>query len=223
MPFELIGHCGSADADERNRVALELTSGIALLRCICGDEPAGTRLEVVWREHELGDYAEICLVWETGSLFDEHSNYVSRCTAALDRLDACIDWRALDQTFKAGAASSPPYRRSVLSDAGTDYVTDTSRSDRERRFVWVFGGFIAGLWAAILLGEPRLWWLPLVLLVPFVAWGAWESWDATRSLMTPEKLGRWLIGGERPKRSRRSRLRSWWSHFTGRATTRKRF
>lgn len=96
MPREAIGSCGHAQLPyDRARVAFEQECGIALLRVLCGTEPAGTELAVTWQDHELGEYSEISLVWEQGSLDEEHRHFISQCETTIRDLDECVKWDEL--------------------------------------------------------------------------------------------------------------------------------
>jgi hypothetical protein len=95
MPCEDIGTCGDAQWPDREAIGFELGFGIACLRRHCGPEPPGCSLDVVWHDHDSGAYATISLVWEEGSLFDEHWAYIERCSELLNQLDSCVDWGTL--------------------------------------------------------------------------------------------------------------------------------
>src|SRR6266498_1798853 len=95
MPTEDIGTCGKAQWPDRELIDFELGFGIACLRRHCGPEPPSTSLEIVWNDHDSGAYATISLVWDGGSLFEEHWKYIERCQEVLDQLDQCVDWQVL--------------------------------------------------------------------------------------------------------------------------------
>jgi hypothetical protein len=95
MPWELIGCCGRGQWPERERIKFELGLGISILRLLCDQEPPGTGLEVVWHDHDSGQYAEISLGWEQGSLDDREWRYIARCERALTELNWSVDWAAL--------------------------------------------------------------------------------------------------------------------------------
>jgi hypothetical protein len=95
MRHELVGCCGDGRWPDVEQIDFELGIGIALLRLLCGKEPPGTALEAVWFEHDSGQYAEICLVWEQGALFDREWRYFTHCERALTEIDDSVDWRAL--------------------------------------------------------------------------------------------------------------------------------
>jgi len=80
------------------RIEFELDLGISLLRLSCDQELPATTLEVVWHDHDSGQYATICLVREQGNLSDRESRYITRCEEALTDLHDCVDWRALWET-----------------------------------------------------------------------------------------------------------------------------
>jgi hypothetical protein len=199
MPSEYVGTCGRARHSDREAVATELEFGIACVRRYCGPEPPGCSLEIVWHDHDSGAYPTISLVWAHGSLLPEHWNYIDRCGTVLDRLNDCIDWNALSAVARTDAAG-------------------TRAGPVARWIAPAFCGFCGGLWLTLIVSQPRLWWVPVAFLAPFVAWQAWESWDATKSLLTLSEYYDWVLGRGPRKTSRRNRLRAWWKHFTGART-----
>jgi hypothetical protein len=81
MPSEIIGEFGAPGA---NSEWLEAEGKLAIrhVKKICGDPPPEMELEIVWQEHELGDYPSIGLVWDD-PMRGTPWNYISRCEAAL--------------------------------------------------------------------------------------------------------------------------------------------
>lgn len=200
MPTEYVGTCGRGRPADRAAAAADLEFGIACLRRCCGREPSGCSLEVVWHDHDIAAYPTISLVSAHGSFLPEHWDYIERCAVALDRLDECIDWNALNA-------------------ARRDVVSDTSLAMAGRWMVPAFCGFCLGFWLMFIIGQPSLWWVPLMsvamFVVPMVAWRAWESWDETKSLLSSSEYRNWVLGIGPRKTSRRNRVGPWWKHFTG--------
>ena len=81
MPVEIIGEFGTPGG---NSAWLQAEGEMAITRIkkICGDPPPEMELEIVWQEHELGDYPSIGLVWND-PMRGTPWNYISRCEAAL--------------------------------------------------------------------------------------------------------------------------------------------
>jgi hypothetical protein len=81
MPFEMIGEFGTPGASSE---WIEAQGKLAIrhLKEICGDPPPEMDLEIVWQDHELGQYPVIGLVWED-PMRGVPWNYISRCEAAL--------------------------------------------------------------------------------------------------------------------------------------------
>src|SRR5215472_4758439 len=81
MPAEIIGEFGTPGATSE---WIEAQGKLAIkhIKKICGEPPPETELEVVWQEHELGNYPVIGLTWE-----DPYRgipwNYIERCDVAL--------------------------------------------------------------------------------------------------------------------------------------------
>src|SRR5215469_4290435 len=81
MPVEIIGEFGTPGATSE---WIEAQGKVAIkhLKKICGEPPPEMELEVVWQEHELGNYPVVGLTWE-----DPYRgipwNYIERCEVAL--------------------------------------------------------------------------------------------------------------------------------------------
>ena len=97
MSSESVGSCGNGQMnfDPPERLTFEQRIGISLLRAICGSEPKGTLLDIVWHDHDTGTYPDISLVWEHGSLDKEHWDYINLCESTLMKLDDVLDWDRL--------------------------------------------------------------------------------------------------------------------------------
>lgn len=81
MPFEMIGEFGTPGADSE-WIEAQGVLAIKHLKEICGEPPPEMELEIVWQDHELGQYPVIALVWED-PFRGVPWNYISRCEAAL--------------------------------------------------------------------------------------------------------------------------------------------
>lgn len=81
MPTEMISEFGTPGATPE---WIEAQGKLAIrhLKNTCGDPPPEMELEVVWQDHELGQYPVIGLVWED-PMRGVPWNYISRCEAAL--------------------------------------------------------------------------------------------------------------------------------------------
>jgi hypothetical protein len=82
MPVEIIGEFGTAGAD-REWLRAQGELAIQHLNQVCGEPPPEMELEIVWQEHDLGNYPVIGLVWED-SMRGTPRDYVARCQTALD-------------------------------------------------------------------------------------------------------------------------------------------
>lgn len=81
MPVECIGEFGTPGASIE-WLSAEAKLAIRYITKICGGPPPEMRIELVWQEHELGNYPIIGLVWED-AMRGTPWNYISRCEAAL--------------------------------------------------------------------------------------------------------------------------------------------
>ena len=94
MPTESIGECGGAQYPDKKWITAELELGICFIRHACGEPPAGYELEILWHEHDSGEYATIGITWDgpDGAPWD----YIGRAQRALARLDEAVSWSELD-------------------------------------------------------------------------------------------------------------------------------
>jgi hypothetical protein len=81
VPNELIGDFGTPGASQE---WLDAQAKLAIrhIKKVCGDPPPEMELEIVWQEHELGNYPVIGLVWED-AMRGAPSEYIARCESAL--------------------------------------------------------------------------------------------------------------------------------------------
>jgi hypothetical protein len=81
MPTEIVGEFGTPGATSE---WIEAQGKLAIrhVKEVCGNPPPEMELEVVWQEHELGNYPTIGLVWND-PMRGTPWNYISRCEAAL--------------------------------------------------------------------------------------------------------------------------------------------
>jgi hypothetical protein len=93
MPSESIGECGGAQYPDKDWIAAELELGICYIRHACGEPPAGYELDIIWHEHEVGEYATIGITWD--GYGDAPWDYISRAEGALARFDDAVAWSEL--------------------------------------------------------------------------------------------------------------------------------
>ena len=117
MPQESIGICGNQSERTDWNIA-ELEIGICYIKLACGDPPAGFELEVVWYEHELGDYPMIGLSWDGPS--NAPWEYISRAERALNRLNDAVEWPAIE-----------PEEDSAEQDEDEEDDSETNEADGE--------------------------------------------------------------------------------------------
>jgi hypothetical protein len=93
VPSESIGECGGAQYPDKDWITAELELGICYIRHACGEPPAGYELDVLWHEHDAGEYATIGLTWD--GYGDAPWDYISRAERALARFDEAVAWSEL--------------------------------------------------------------------------------------------------------------------------------
>lgn len=85
MPWESIGSCGTGSV-------VQLRMAILYLCQVCGEPPLGCELDVLWNEHDLGDYPTIGVSWDPTVRSDAPWKYINRCEAALAIFDEAVEW-----------------------------------------------------------------------------------------------------------------------------------
>jgi len=78
---------------DRAQIVTELELGIRYLQYRC-PPPTGFAYEILWREHELGEYANICLVWED-EFREAPWHRIEHAQRALQTFDEAVDWSAI--------------------------------------------------------------------------------------------------------------------------------
>ncbi len=66
---------------------------ICYIRHACGGPPPGYKLQILWHEHDLGEYATVGINWN--GPYEAPSDYISRAEDALERLDQAVAWSDL--------------------------------------------------------------------------------------------------------------------------------
>jgi len=94
VPSESIGECGGAQYPDKDWITAELELGICYIRHACGESPDGYELEILWHEHDAGEYATIGITWEGPA--DAPWDYMSRAERALSRFDEAVSWSELE-------------------------------------------------------------------------------------------------------------------------------
>src|SRR3954454_21523443 len=92
MPWENIGECGWTDLRERKRMVAEVEIGVRYVKLICGEPPPGCEVDVMWHEHELGEYATVGLLWNRLEIGVPPWGYMSRAENVLSRFNDSVDW-----------------------------------------------------------------------------------------------------------------------------------
>jgi hypothetical protein len=71
--------------------------GIVYLRHICGEPPDGCDLDILWHDHELGNYPTIGLLWNEPQT-DAPWDYISQCETALEVFNMAVPWSKINPT-----------------------------------------------------------------------------------------------------------------------------
>jgi hypothetical protein len=92
VPWESIGSVdtGEMPADER-WILFCLKQAQNYIEFVCGSPPDDIKLEIMWHDHDLGDYPSLGVWYD----FDEPCEYISACENALDVFNDAVSWSAL--------------------------------------------------------------------------------------------------------------------------------
>lgn len=93
VPRESIGQCGCAQYPDRRWITAELELAICSIRHACGEPPPGYELEILWHEHDLGEYATVGITWN--GPWEAPWDYISRAEDALARFNQAVAWSDL--------------------------------------------------------------------------------------------------------------------------------
>lgn len=127
MPWESIGSVGNGQMPgERDWILFCYDLALSYLRFKCGEPPPGCELEVMWHEHDLGEYPSLGIYSEN----EPPWQYIHRCEAELERFDNAIDWAKI-QTKQNIADDNDPTENDHWADEETD---DADSGNRLRKW-----------------------------------------------------------------------------------------
>lgn len=94
MAWESIGSISTGEMPEDETwilFCLNLAKGYVKL--VCGDAPSGSKLGIMWQDHDLGSYPSLG-VW---SDYEPPWDYVDACERALEVFDDAVSWQGLKE------------------------------------------------------------------------------------------------------------------------------
>lgn len=92
MSWESIGSVNTGDMpDDRSWILWGLRLAKKYIELVCGDAPTGSKLDVMWHDHDLGSYPTLG-VW---SDYDQPWDYINSCERALEVFDKAVSWDEL--------------------------------------------------------------------------------------------------------------------------------
>jgi hypothetical protein len=66
---------------------------ICYIRHACGESPTGYELDILWHEHDSGEYATVGITWNRP--WEAPWDYISRAEEALERFNQAVAWSDL--------------------------------------------------------------------------------------------------------------------------------
>jgi hypothetical protein len=103
MTWESIGSTGSGQTPEDEAwILMNLGLARAFINHVCGRPPDGCSLDIMWHEHELGNYPSLG-IWSDS---EPPWRYINACERALEVFDDAVDWTRLRE-FADGQDHSP--------------------------------------------------------------------------------------------------------------------
>jgi hypothetical protein len=101
MGCESLDEFGDSSGNRRWQSA-QISMAVIYLHCVCGEPPAGYKLEETWHECDMGGvgqtttYSLLSLTWdEPFDILDEGWDYIERCNTALEIFNEAIDWQSI--------------------------------------------------------------------------------------------------------------------------------
>ncbi|PKO44196.1 MAG: hypothetical protein CVU29_10140 [Betaproteobacteria bacterium HGW-Betaproteobacteria-22] len=92
MSWESIGSVSTGDMpDDRVWILWSLRLAKKYIELVCGNAPEGSKLDVMWNDHEFGSYPTLG-VW---SDYNQPWDYINRCEHALEVFDNAVSWDKL--------------------------------------------------------------------------------------------------------------------------------
>jgi hypothetical protein len=119
---------------------------ICFIRHACGDPPPGYELEILWHEHDSGEYATVGITWDGPS--EAPWDYISRAGDALERFDQAVAWSDLapdlkesgDDDLRVGIADNDEEDN---GQAECEVQEELSPPASRPPFQWISGAFTA--------------------------------------------------------------------------------
>lgn len=96
MPWESIGDVSTGSGqfeDSWNLWSLRLAKRYVEL--VCGEPPPECTLDIMWHEHELGEYPTLGVWFE----YSRPGNYIRHCERALAVFDNAVSWGDLKEHY----------------------------------------------------------------------------------------------------------------------------
>ncbi len=63
---------------------------------ICGDPPTGSKLDIMWHDHDLGTYPSLG-IW---SEYNPQWDYINSCERTLEVFNEAVSWHELKEHFE---------------------------------------------------------------------------------------------------------------------------
>ena len=97
MSWESIGSTSTGQMpNDREWIVLSLSLAKKYISFVCGDAPPGSKLDIMWQDHEYGSYPSLG-VW---SDYDEPFDYIHACEDALEAFNNGVSWHELKTHFE---------------------------------------------------------------------------------------------------------------------------
>ena len=89
MPWENIGSVGNGQMPrDQAWILFCYDLAVSYLEFSCGEPPLGTKIGVMWHEHELGEYPSVGIYFD----YDAPWDFIHQCESALERFDSAVSW-----------------------------------------------------------------------------------------------------------------------------------
>jgi len=97
MAWESVGQISTGQMpNDRAWILFGYETAKRYIELVCGAAPLGSKLDIMWHEHELGDYPSLG-VW---SDYEPPWDYINACERAFEVFDEAVSWYDLKEHFE---------------------------------------------------------------------------------------------------------------------------
>jgi hypothetical protein len=113
MPWESVGSVDTGQMpDDESWILFCLGLAKNYVQFVCGQPPEDSKLEVMWHEHELGDYPSLGVWYD----MEEPCEYIAAAEDALDAFNKYVLWLGLKEFWENQADEEDEWEEDADED-----------------------------------------------------------------------------------------------------------